>query len=271
MAARIKHVAIVSGRDFALEGRFYQALFGMTAAADSRVFSAVSITDGYVGMNVNPRAPGRQAGFDHFGLEVDDVEEIRHRVQEAYPQVTLLTRPTNRPFAGISMHDPAGNVFDLSHASMANRTDVYVEMAGAGQQHPRRIDHLMLRVVDPIGVARFYRDVFDFEERPKDSDDPNSYLTDGVVTLIVAPWRIEDYTGSGIERPALDHLGFKVESLSDFQKDLEALAERNPYLAPLPLRKGAEGQARHKLLMGCARGSFQLADPDGVLLDVSEG
>src|SRR3954466_1939687 len=125
MTARIKHVAIVSGRDFALEGRFYQALFGMKSASDSRVSSAVSITDGYIGMNINPRAPGRQAGFDHFGLEVDDGDQARNRVKEAYPGVKLLTRPGNRPFAGISMHDPAGNVFDLSHYSMANRTDVY--------------------------------------------------------------------------------------------------------------------------------------------------
>ncbi|HEY7060331.1 MAG TPA: VOC family protein [Chloroflexota bacterium] len=271
MATRIKHVAIVSGRDFALEGRFYQALFGMKAAADSRVSSAVSITDGYVGMNVNPRAPGRQAGFDHFGFEVDDVEEVRHRVSEAYPGITLLTRPTNRPFAGISMHDPAGNTFDLSHSSMANRTDVYTEVAGAGRKQPRRISHFMLRVVDPVGVARFYRDVFDFEERPKNDDDPSHYLSDGAVTLVIAPWQIEDYTGSGIERPQLDHLGFTVESLKDFQNDLEALCDRNPYLAPLPLKKGAEGQARHKLLMGCRYGSIQLSDPDGVLLDISEG
>jgi predicted enzyme related to lactoylglutathione lyase len=271
MTARIKHVAIVSGRDFALEGRFYQALFGMKSASDSRVSSAVSITDGYVGMNVNPRAPGRQAGFDHFGLEVDDVEEIRRRVAEAYPNVTLLTRPTNRPFAGISMHDPAGNTFDLSQHGMSNRTDVYVEVAGAGAQQPRHISHFQLRVVDPVGVARFYRDVFDFTERPKGADDPNFYLTDGVITLVIAPWQIADYTGSGIERPAIDHLGFTVESLRDFQNDLEALCDRNPYLAPLPLKKGAEGQARHKLLMGCRYGSIQLSDPDGVLLDVSEG
>ena len=269
MATRIKHMAIVSG-NYALEGRFYEALFGMKQSGSQRSDSAVSVTDGYVGMNVNPRAPGRQAGFDHFGFQVDSVEEIQRRISEAYPTVTLLTRPTNRPFAGISMHDPAGNVFDLSQEGMANRKDVYVDVAGAGAQQPRHISHFMLRVVDAPTVARFYRDVFDFQELDKDASDPNTYLTDGVLTLIVAPWRIADYTGSGIERPALDHIGFKVESLSDFQKDLEALTDRNPYLAPLPLRKGAEGQARHKLLMGCRMGSLQLADPDGVLIDVSE-
>ena len=129
----------------------------------------------------------------------------------------------------------------------------------------------MLRVVDPTTVGRFYRDVFDLREQPKDATDPNCYLTDGVVSLVIAPWKITDYSGSGIERPALDHLGFAVESLDQFQSDLEALCDRNPYLAPLPSRKGAEGQARRALLQGCRYGSLQLADPDGVLIDVTEG
>src|SRR5438270_13769893 len=126
MVAKLKHLALTSS-NMARVGRFYQELFGLTSFAGQRADGAVAATDGYIGMNVNPRAPGRQAGFDHFGLEVDDVDEVRNRVKEAYPGVTLLTRPTNRPFAGISMHDPAGNVFDLSHYSMANRTDVYVD------------------------------------------------------------------------------------------------------------------------------------------------
>ncbi len=269
MTARIKHVAITSG-NYAIEGQFYEALFGLKAARGSRVGNAIAVTDGYVGMNVNPRAPGRQAGLDHFGFEVADVEDVRRRVTEAYPSVALLQRPSNRPFAGISMHDPEGNVFDLSQEGMVNRRDVYSETAGASTQHPRHIEHFMLRVMDPGAVARFYRDVFDLEERDKDTADPNHYLTDGVITLVVAPWKIADYLGTGIQRPALDHLGFAVESLSAFQADLEALTENNPYVAPLPLRKGAEGQARMKLLMGCRYGAYQLSDPDGVLLDVRE-
>ena len=126
MVARLKHVAIVSS-NFAIEGRFYEALFGMKPFSGSRADSASAVSDGYVGLNVNPRAPGRQAGFDHFGFEVDNVDEIQRRVNEGFPGVTLLKRPSNRPFAGISMHDPAGNVFDLSQKGMTNRADVYVE------------------------------------------------------------------------------------------------------------------------------------------------
>src|SRR3954453_22120151 len=247
MTARIKHVAIVSGRDFALEGRFYQALFGMKSASDSRVSSAVSITDGYVGMNVNPRAPGRQAGFDHFGFEVDDVEAIFARVAEAYPIVRYVRRPSNRPFAGISMHDPAGNVFDLSQRGMSNREDVYAATEDTKERTPRHLRHFTLRTLDPAGIAGFYRNVFDLQEQAKDAADPNHYLSDGVVTLVIAPWVITVSLGSLIERPALAHLGFPVECLGRFQGDLDELVRAAPALKPAPLGVGPESTVRDTL------------------------
>ena len=63
--------------------------------------SAFSISDGYVGMNVNPRVAGRQAGFDHFGIQVEDVELVRQRVQKKYPKIEIIKRPGNRPYAAL--------------------------------------------------------------------------------------------------------------------------------------------------------------------------
>jgi len=268
MGARLKHVAIVSN-NYAILGRFYEALFGMQSFKGGRPDGAAAVTDGYVGLNINPRAPGRQAGFDHFGFEVDDVDTIFRRVDEAYPTVSYLRRPSNRPFAGISMHDPAGNVFDLSQRGMTNRADVYAATERQSERTPRHLRHITLRTVDPAGVAGFYRDLFDLAEQPKAADDPACYLSDGVVTFVIAPWNIADYAGSGIERPALDHLGFHVEDLDQFQADVEALAGRNPTLRPGPLGLGPESTIRKGLLATCRLGQQQLADPDGVLIDVS--
>ena len=89
--------------------------------------------------------------------------------------------------------------------------------------------------------------------------------------MVIIPWKITDYAGTGIERPALDHLGFVVESLDQFQADIERLKGTDPTLAPRAMRAGAEGAARQKLFMSCRYGQYQLADPDGVLIDVSEG
>jgi catechol 2,3-dioxygenase-like lactoylglutathione lyase family enzyme len=200
---------------------------------------------------------------------VEDIEAIRARVQDDYPSVELAQRPSSRSYAATSMHDPLGNVFDLSPASMDNRKSIHLELSD-DRRGTRRISHLFLRTVDPERVARFYVDVFELQEREKEAGDPNYYLTDGTVTLVVAPWSINNYTGGGIERPALDHLGFEVESLEAFQADLERLAASNPSLAPMPTAGRAEREVRMKLLATCKLGAYHLADPDGVLLDVSE-
>jgi catechol 2,3-dioxygenase-like lactoylglutathione lyase family enzyme len=265
MPTKIKHVAIVSSNPRLSE--FYTTLFGMRG--DLRNRGAASISDGYIGMNVNPRGPGRQGGFDHFGFEVDDIDAVRARIADDYPQIELLKRPDGRSFTAFSTHDPAGNVFDLSPASKEGRKSVYLDLARDGQ-HNRRISHLFLRTVDPDGVARFYQDVFELKAQEKPADDPSYYLTDGTVTLVVAPWRISSYAGSGIERPALDHLGFEVENLAAFQADLQQLIEANPALAPMQVKNRAEGDVRMRLLATCRYGTYHLSDPDGVLLDVSE-
>lgn len=265
MTARIKHIAIVSD-NFALAGRFYEAVFGMRTSPESRPESAVNCTDGYIGLNINPRKPGRQAGFDHFGFEVDDVEAVFERGRQRFPECEYLRRPTNRPFAGISMHDPGGQVFDLSQEGMANRGGVYVLKDGDGARGPR-VTHFMLRSVIPDRVAEFYRTVLELDDQPGDG---YHSLTDGVVTLVVAPWKIGDYSGSGIERPALDHIGFEVDSLDEFEANAKRITSRNSQLAPRQIDIGPEGEVRLKLLAGCAYGQRQLSDPDGVLLDVSQ-
>lgn len=266
MFAQIKHMAIVS-ENYALMGKFYEAAFHMRTSRGARATNAVVVGDGYVGLNINPRRAGRQAGFDHFGFEVADVETVFARFREKYPSVTVLKRPGNRPFAGLSTHDPAGNVFDLSQRGMENRTDVYED---GDWNQDRAIHHFALRTVMPEALAQFYVDVFELQAQEKPAGDSNFYLSDGKVTLIIMPWNINDYLGSGIERPAIDHLGFKVENLEEFKRGLQTIVGTNPRLSPSPVGAGPEGQARLKLFSKCPYGKFQLADPDGVLIDVTE-
>lgn len=270
MFAKLKHLAIVSDQ-YTLLGRFYEGMFGMKPSRNARPFGAVVVRDGYVGLNINPRKgkAGRQAGLDHFGFEVADIELVYSRLREKYPSIEVLKRPSTRPFAGISTHDPAGNVFDLSEQGMENRADAYVE---ADQEQKRHIKHIALRAVDPEVLAEFYREVFELAETEKPADDPNYYLSDGRVTLVIMPWRIKDFLGTGIERPALDHIGFKVESVTAVKDELETVKRERAALAPNPIgsEAGAEGEARLKLFTRCALGQFHMSDPDGVLIDVSE-
>ncbi len=48
------------------------------------------------------------------------------------------------------------------------------------------------------------------------------------------------------------------------------MIERNPALNPAPITNTVEGEARMRLFESCRYGSLHLADPDGVLIDVSE-
>ena len=64
MFAQMRHMAIVTS-NANHEGDFYRDVFGMRRSSVVRAGGAVVVGDGYVGLNLNPRAPGRQAGFDH--------------------------------------------------------------------------------------------------------------------------------------------------------------------------------------------------------------
>ena len=270
MFAKINHVAIVSD-NYAQLSKFYEAVFGMKTSANSRPARAVSVRDGYVGLNINPRRAGRRAGLDHFGIQVEDAEAAYERMRKKYPTVKWLKRPSTRPFAGVTTHDPNGIMFDISQKNMANRTSVYVE--NDGQTAERHIDHVAFRTLNPEVSAEFFRDVFELAPAnvAKGADDPNHYLTDGHITLVIMPWDITDYDGTGIITQGMDHIGFKVESLDAVKRDIQKIADDNPRLAPAPVATGAEGVALEKLFeQSCPLGQIRLADCDGVLIDVAE-
>ena len=268
MFAQIRHIGIRS-QDPKTPGKFYEALFGMRVGANMNPKGAsVNFGDGYVGVNINPRVPGSFAGLEHFGLTVESVDVVDARLRESYPSIRLLKRPGNRPFAGISTHDPAGNVFDLSWTEMERRGGVYVDEF---REQERRVQHIALRAVDPETVARFHNKVFELEEQEKAGDDPNFYVSDGRVTLIVRPWRILEYEDSEYLLPGMDHLGFKVESIDAVVSDLEELVERDATLSPKPWKGfGGNREALLREFAKCRYGQHQLWDPDGVLIDLVE-
>jgi len=269
MFSKINHVAIVSD-NYAKSTLFYQAVFGMRASDKARPARAQTVGDGYVGLNINPRRAGRQAGLNHFGIEVEDAETAFERMRKKYPTVKWLKRPSNRPFAGISTHDPDGNMFDISQKNMANRTSVYRDQEGKSAINQRHIDHVALRTMHPDEMAEFYRHVFELAPSNKREGDRNHYLTDGHMTLVIMPWDITDYDGTGIITAGMDHIGFKVESVEKLKEDVERIAADNPLLAPSPLGTGAEGKALLELFRrSCPLGQHQMTDCDGVLIDVA--
>lgn len=274
MLTRIQHFAIVS-ENFVREAKFYESVFGMKRSKPGseeeekaiRTNYAVSISDGYVGVTVIGRKPGYVPGLHHFGFDVDDIEQAIARIKKNYPEVAVLKRPSNRPFASYGAHDPEGNYFDLTQEGMSNRRDVY---AGERREQPRRVHHLKLRVMNAPAIAAFYRDMLDLKEADKALEDPNFYLTDGKMTLVIAPWKMSDFEGAGIDRPGLEHVGFKVESVDAVRKDLAALREADPEMRERIIAEPSEGERRLALIAGCRHSQYQCSSPDGVFVDICE-
>jgi predicted enzyme related to lactoylglutathione lyase len=267
MPGKLNHLAITTDH-YTVLGMFYRAAFGMKVSGDTaREIGAISVGDGYVGMTLIPRRGGRKAGLDHFGIEVEDLEKVRSKVAKKYPDIEIVKRPGNRPFASYSAHDPAGNYFDLSQPGHENRAEVYSR--GEWKQDTT-ISHFALRAREAERLAGFYVDLFELEARNLPSEEGGYFLSDGRVTMSIVPWKISSFNGAGIEQPAMDHIGFRTPDLGAFKANLDLLAKTNIGLAPKPIDFDSEGAARLALLRKCPLGSFQLADPDGTLIDVAE-
>jgi predicted enzyme related to lactoylglutathione lyase len=267
MFSKLNHLAITTDQ-YTVLGMFYRAYFGMKVSGDTeRERSAISVGDGYVGVTLIPRRPGRRGGLDHFGIEVADFDKACSRIAAKYPDIEIVKRPGNRPFASFSTHDPAGNYFDLSQQGHENRAEVYDQ---AEWKQDNTIGHFAIRVREPERVAGFYSDVFELEARNAPAEGNGYQLTDGRITLVILPWKISDFNGSGIEQPALDHIGFRVPDLDAFKKHVDKLNRSNPQLAPRTIDFNDEGKARLALFQRCPHGEFHLADPDGTLIDVAE-
>jgi predicted enzyme related to lactoylglutathione lyase len=269
MFSKINHVAIVS-EHYAKSALFYQSVFGMGTSDKTRTARAQTVGDGYVGLNINPRREGTVAGVDHFGMLVDDVDEVLERMRAKHPGSNIIKRPSTRPFASFSGHDPDGNVFDLAQKKADTRTAIYAEQAESSWHQDRYINKFAIRTMHADAIADFYMDVFKFEPLNKKTDVAGHHMTDGRVTLSIMPWSIPIFDDMNIKRPGADHLGFKVENIDTFKQHIQHVAGENFHLSPVPLGGGKESEVRRKFFQNNATGKFQMADPDGNWIDVTD-
>ncbi len=291
MSSRIKHVAIMS-QNAPRMFKFYECLFDLRKAASEATPSleteqgrsfgypilaskrvaapfdrTVIASDGNIGVAFNRRRPGYKGGLDHFGIQVDELDATFDRIKNKYPEVGVVKRPSNRPFADYSTHDPEGNIFDLMQPGKTNVKGVWLD---GERKQERWIKHITMRSLHPEKLAQFYVDIYQFEYQDKALEDPNFYLTDGTVNLVFAPWKIQDYLGTEHKGPGLDHIGFHVENVAALKSDLEILAKADPeWLAPKSPNLEAEYAVVLGLLQSCRYGEHQLCDPEGNMLDVS--
>jgi len=271
MFAKINHMAMVSPI-YPMLANFYEAFFGLKRSGKvSRPLNAVTVGDGYVGLNINPLRDGYVGGLDHFGLVVDDIDMVLERARSKFPQANIIKRPSTRPFANYSAHDPDGNVFDLAQKDESEKlVGVYAEQVAQGWSQDRYLSKFAIRTMNAERCSDFYQYVFEFKPVNKRNGAPGHHLTDGRVTLAILPWSISIFADMGIKRPGPDHIGFKVENIDEFKKHVEVTSGMNPYVTPMRLGGSKEADARKAFLAREAGGKFQMADPGGVWIDVTD-
>jgi hypothetical protein len=91
------------------------------------------------------------------------------------------------------------------------------------------------------------------------------------MTLIISPWKMSDFEGAGIDRPGLEHVGFKVESVEAVKQELAVLREADPAMRERVIAEPSEGKRRLALIASCRHGEYQCSSPDGVFVDICEG
>jgi predicted enzyme related to lactoylglutathione lyase len=271
MFAQINHMAMCSA-NWPMMARFYEAVFGLTASEKrkSRPISGANIGDGYVGLNINPLRDGYVGGVDHFGMTVDNVEEVMERARKKFPESNVVKRPSTRPFAAYSAHDPDGNIFDLAEKNKSKLDGVYADQADEARSPKRYLNKFAIRTLHAEKCADFYMEVFELEPTNKKTSVPGYHLTDGRVMLSILPWSIPVFEGMSIKRPGPDHIGFKVESIDALKQDIADVTGGCSYLAPMSMGGARESDVRKALLAKSATGKFQLTDPGGVWIDVTD-
>ena len=91
------------------------------------------------------------------------------------------------------------------------------------------------------------------------------------MTLVLTPWKIEHYPEAEHRGPGFDHVGFKVENLATFKKDLETMISVDPAnLAPRAPSNIPEQKIVMGLLQSCRYGQYHVPDPEGNYVDVAE-
>jgi catechol 2,3-dioxygenase-like lactoylglutathione lyase family enzyme len=270
MLAQINHMAI-SSHNWPMMARFYEAVFGLRNTGRSRPMNGATVGDGYVGLNINPVRDGQHGGLDHFGIMVDDAHEVLARAGKKFPECAIVKRPSTRPFAAYSGNDPDGNIFDLAERDKSMLDGIYADQkAEGGWKQDRYLNKFAIRTLHAEKCAEFYTEVFNF--KPVNTKGvPGSYhVTDGRVILSILPWSISLFEGMAIKRAGPDHIGFKVESIDALKQTITDVVGGCTYLAPTPLGGNREAEARKAFIAANASGKYQMADPDGTWIDVTD-
>ena len=110
--AKIRHI-VFHTTDVERLVKFYVEVMGLKVKHRAEN-GGVSLTDGYLDLSIHTnKIDGKPSGFNHFGFEVEDNDEVVERFK-AKGYRAPLKRPGDRLYAEYRAIDPDGNNFDIS-------------------------------------------------------------------------------------------------------------------------------------------------------------
>jgi methylmalonyl-CoA/ethylmalonyl-CoA epimerase len=115
----IRHVAIMC-QDPPAMADFYKQTFEMHEVA--RQGRVVYLSDGYLNLALLQAREGVKPGIHHFGFQVEDMDEIRKRLELAEVPAPYQ-KPGDGRYAEWGGKDPEGNGFDIGVAGWFTQPD----------------------------------------------------------------------------------------------------------------------------------------------------
>jgi len=212
-----------------------------------------------VGLNLIPRRDG-YVEESIIRMVVDDVEPVLERMKRKHKNAAIVKRPSARPFAAYSGHDPDGNVFDLAQKKEDTRKEVYAEIAGGGWAQDRYINKFAIRTPNAEECANSIARCSKLEREPQVGT-AGYCLTDGRVTLAVLPGRFRcsrACRSSARVRP----YRLSCRESGRVQGAGRGSGRMNPYSPGCRSRQPGIRCAQ-RFFAGQASGKWQMSDPDG--------
>src|SRR5579862_1334038 len=248
----MRYLTVVSEQPEKLAG-FYSTYFGLRELGKSEN-GDIALTDGFWNMSIlKPNHDLSEAGFSHFGLEIDDIHEVEARLEEFAPHADIRAEKGDLFHGEYRVFDPNGVIVSLSQKQFNAPTD---------QRGLPAIRHVALSCPKNEEVLQFYMNVFGFREpssgRRARQNGNTRFAADGSTSLAILQYPVdqdaEEPEGGWTARHfkgGVNHFGFLVPDIENFRAKLPAgTVSKRPATRPMT--------------------EYRVIDPEANEVDISE-